>query len=141
MVHWERVLGWGWGWHPGNASGVGSPSCALRGRHCGWEHLFHALLGPQRSASSVRNGGVWATGKRTGTQWSREPHILPFLSARSRSPLTWRLQKDLTFGVKAFTPLPLCIKLRPMGVFPSSLVPAGSPRDSSCLVISPKGTL
>ena len=91
----------------------GGPSCALRGRHCSWERPFHVLLGPQRSASSEWDRGVQTTGKGTGTQWSREPHIPPSLLAQSRSPLTWRLQKGLAFGIKAFTALPLRIKLRP----------------------------
>ena len=135
-----RSAGWGGGWRTGSASGAGGPSCALRGYHCGWERRFHALLGPQGSASSERSRGVRTTGKGTGTWWSREPRILPSLLAQSQNPLTWLSQKGLAFGVKAFTALPLGIKLRPVWVFPSSLVPAGSPRDLSCLVISPVGT-
>ena len=88
----------------------------LRGCHCGRECPFSGLLGPHRSASSERSGEVRTTGKGTGaggTGWSREPHIPPSLLAQSRSPLTWRSQKGLAIGVKAFTTLPLCIKLRP----------------------------
>ncbi|CAM9213634.1 unnamed protein product, partial [Rangifer tarandus platyrhynchus] len=50
-----------------------------------------------------------------GLGWSREPRIPPSLLAQSRSPLTWRSQKGLATGVKAFTTLPLRIKLRPAG--------------------------
>ena len=124
-------------WEP---SGAGGHSCALRGHHCVWEGPFCALLGPQGSASSERSGGVWTTGKGTGIPWSRELPIPPSLLAQSRSPLTWWSRKGLAFGAKAFTTLPLHIKLRPVWVFQSSLVPAGSPRDLSFLVISPAGT-
>ena len=127
-------------WCTGSASRAGSPSCALRGRHCGCKRPFYALLGPQGSASSERSRGVRTTGKGTGTWWSREPRILPSLLAQSQNPLTWLSQKGLAFGVKAFMALLLRIKLRPMWVFPSSLVPSGSPRDLSFLVISPAGT-
>ena len=49
-------------------AGVGGvPSCALGGRHCGWECPFRALLGPHGLASSERTGGVRTTGKGTGT--------------------------------------------------------------------------
>ena len=130
-------VGWGGHWEP---SGAGGHSCAFRGHHCGWEGPFCALLSPQGSASSERSGGVRTTGKGTGIRWSRELRIMPSLLAQSRSPLTWWSRKGLAFGAKAFTTLPLHIKLRPVWVFQSSLVPAGSPRDLSFLVISPAGT-
>ena len=144
-------LSWKWAWGRGTQSawlgGSGGASGVRQGREvplvlsgvaiaAGNAHF----LGPHRLASSQRSGGVRATGKGTGTRWSREPRFPPSLLAQSRSPLTWRSRKGLAFGVKAFTALPLRIKLRPLRVFPSTLVPAGSPRDLSCLVVSPAGT-
>ena len=70
MKHPERARG---GANPGGTVGVVSwsgdwgPSCALGGRHCGWECPFRALLGPHGLASSERTGGVRTTGKGTGT--------------------------------------------------------------------------
>ena len=119
----------------------------LRGRHCGRECPFGGLLGPHRSASSERSGEVWTTGKGTGARWHRveqgttysalsvgtvsEP---PNLAVAER-PRHWRQ------GLYHFTP---SHKAQTRAVFESSPVPAarspGSPRDLSCLVISPAET-
>ena len=105
----------------------------------GSTHFVHSWVPRDRHPVSGAEGCEPQV-KGTGTQWSREPRIPPSLLAQSRSPLTWRSWKGLAFGAKAFTALPLRIKLRPVWVFPSSLVPSGSPRDLSFLVISPAGT-
>ena len=111
----------------------------LRGLHCGRERPFRGLLGPHRLASSERSGGVRATGGLGGAGWSGDPRIPPSLLAQSRSPLTWWSQKGLAIGVKAFTTLPLRIKLRPARFSQAARSP-GSPGDLSCLVISLAGT-
>ena len=101
----------------------GGPSCGLRGCHCGWESPFRVLLSPPGSASSGRSGGVWTTGKGTGTAWSRKPRTpfsgLPNLAVAER-PRLWGQ------GLYRFSPL---WKAQSPAVFPSSLVCAGSPRD------------
>ena len=111
----------------------------VSGLHCTRERPFRGLLGPHRLASSERSGGVRATGGLGGAGWSGDPRIPPSLLAQSRSPLTWWSQKGLAIGVKAFTTLPLRIKLRPARFSQAARSP-GSPGDLSCLVISLAGT-
>ena len=135
-------LSWKWAWGRGTSGarpGQGVP-VVLSGVSIasGNAHFLHSWVPSDQHPVSGAEG--CGPSKGTGTQWRREPRILPSLLAQSQSPLTWRSRKGLTFGVKAFTALPCCIKLRPARVFPSSLVPAGSPRDLSFLVISPVGT-
>ena len=67
----------------------------------------HPVSGVEGCGPQVKELGLHGTG------WSRDPCIPPSLLAQSQSPLTWQLQKGLTIGVKAFTTLPLLIKLRP----------------------------
>ena len=134
----------------GGGAHLGAPRLwvpGLRGRHCGWERPFRGLLGPHRWASSEWSGGVWTTGKGTGAPWHRveqgsmysalsvgtvsEP---PNLAVAER-PRHWGQ------GLYHFTP---SHKAQTRAVFQSSPLPAarspGSPRDLSCLVISPAGT-
>jgi len=58
---------------------------------------WHPVSGLEECGPQVRELGL----RRAGN------HIF-----HSRSSPTWRSQKGLTFGVKAFTALPLCGKLR-----------------------------
>ena len=120
----------------------------LRGLHCTRERPFRQLLGPHPSASSERCGGLWTTGKGTGIRWHRVERGTTYSAlsvgtiseppnlAVAEGPRHWGQ------GLYHFTP---SHKFRPpRAVFPSSLMPAarspGSPRDLSCLVISPAGT-
>ena len=52
-------------------------------------------------------GAWWATVHRVAKSWTR----LKWLSTHSWSSPTWRSQKSLAFGVKAFTAPPLCWKI------------------------------
>ena len=75
-----------------------------------------------------------------GVGWSRESGIPPSLLAQSQNPLIWRSQKAPAIGVQGLYHFTLSHKPQTHTVFPGSLVPAGSPRDLSCLVISPAET-
>ena len=124
----------------GSGSQVSRVSIAAGNTHFvgSWVPIYrHPVSGAEGCRPQVRELGLGGAGR------SREPHIPFSLLAQFWSPLTWGRRKA-SIGVKAFTTLPLCIKLRPGAVFPSSLVPAArsprSPRDLSCLVISSAGT-
>ena len=121
----------------------GGRSCALRGRHCDWERPFRGLLGPHQSASSERSRGVRTTCKGTGARWRRVAQGTTYstlsVGTVSESPNLVVAEKPRFWGqgLYRFTP---SHKAQTCAVFPSSLVPAGSPGDLSCLVISPAGT-
>ena len=73
-----------------------------------WVPIYrHPVSGGEGCGPQVKELGL------RGTGWMREPRIPPSLLAQSQSPLTWRSQKGLAIGVKAFTTLPLRIKRRP----------------------------
>ena len=107
----------------------------LRGLHCGKEHPFRGLLsGAEGCGPQVRElGARWHRLER-GTTYSalsvgtvlESPNL-----AVAERPHHWGQ------GLYHFTPWH---KAQTRAVFPSSLVPAGSPRHLSCLVISPAGT-
>ena len=120
--------GVGRGSAPGGGGG-GLSSCALGGRHCGWEYPFRALLCPQGSASIGRSGGVQNTDQGTGTAWSREPRIPPSVGTFSELPNLAVAEKPRLWGQGLYRSTTLLKNLRDCKVFPSSLLSAGSPRD------------
>ena len=115
--------------------------------HCTRERPFRRLLGLHPLASSERSRGVRTTGKGTGARWCRVEQGITYSAlsvgtvleppnlAVTERPCHWGQ------GLYHFTP---SHKVQTLRVFPSSLIPAarspGSPRDLSCLVISPAGT-
>ena len=113
------------------------------GRHCDWERPFRGLLGPHQSASRERSRGVRTTCKGTGAGWRRVEQGTTYstlsVGTVSASPNLVVAEKPRFGGqgLYRFTP---SNKTQSGTVFPSSLVPAGSPRDLSFLVISPAGT-
>ena len=96
------------------------PRRALRDLHCGWEHPFHELLGPHRSASSERSGRGRTTGKGAGAQWRKVEQGTTYyalsLGTVSEPPNLAVTERPRLWG-KGFEdfsePLPLCIKLSP----------------------------
>ena len=120
------------GWAPGRGGG-GIPSCALGGRHCGWERPFRTPLCPQGSTSSGCSGGLWTTGAllqvRALGLCGAGNHVFRPLLALSRSSPTWRSQKGLAVGSRPLLLHPFAEKSQSPTVFPSSLVSAGNPRD------------
>ena len=119
----------------------------LRGLHCTRERPFRQLLGPHPSASSERSGGVRTTGKGTGTRWCRVERGTTYsalsVGTVSEPPNLVVAERPRHWGqgLYHFTP---SHKVQTRVAFPSRLMPAarspGSPRDLSCLVISPAGT-
>ena len=114
--------------------------------HCTRERPFRLLLGPHPSASSEQSGGVRTTGKGTGAWWCRVEQGITYsalsVGTVSEHPNLAVAERPRHWGQGLYH-FTLSDKVQTPAVFPSSVMLAarspGSPRDLSCLVISPAG--
>ena len=146
-------LSWKWAWGRGTQSawlgGSGGASGVRRGREvpvvlsgvaiaagnvhfmCSWVPIdWHPVCGVDGCGPQVRELGLGGAGNHVFCPLCWHSLGAPNLAVEER-PRLWGQ------GLYRFTP---SHKALTRAVFPSSLVPAGSPRDLSCLVISPAGT-